>query len=269
MPSESVNRTEKDPAQGKGRYLYCVAEGHEALDLSFIGIEGKPVYGIGCHDLVALVHDCEGRPGEIKDPELARSLLLAHQGVVDDVFAKLGSVLPVGFGNIISPGNGKGADEQVSGWLGGNYEAFKGKLERVRGKAEYGVQIFMDCEAAALALKETVPELKRLGEEAKDAASPGVAFMREERFKEVLSCEIGSMVGSSFNVFLKRISGLGGELKVERTSRHEGGKRMIMNLSCLLSEAQAKEMGELLEEIRSYSFVSLRFTGPWPPYSFV
>ncbi|MBI5809765.1 MAG: GvpL/GvpF family gas vesicle protein [Deltaproteobacteria bacterium] len=263
-----MNRTEKDPAQGKWRYLYCVAEGPEALELRFTGVQGKQVYGIGFRDLVAFVHDCEGGPGEIKDPELARRLLLAHQGVVDGVFARLGSVLPVGFGNIISPGEGKGADELVSGWLGKNYEAFKGKLGRVRGKAEYGVQIFMDCEAAAAGLKETVPELKRLGEEAEDTASPGVAFLRKESFKEVLSHEIGSMAGKCFNAFYKRISGLGGEFKVERTGP-EGGKRMIMNLSCLLSEAQAKEMGELLEDISSYSFVSLRFTGPWPPYSFV
>ncbi len=267
MPSESANRTEKDPAPSKGIYLYCVAEGTEALGLRFTGVQGKAVYGIGCLDLVALVHDCEGRPGEIKEPELARSLLLAHQGVVDGVFARLGSVLPVGFGNIISA-EGKRADELVSGWLGRNYESFKGKLERVRGKAEYGVQIFLDLEAAAAALKETVPELKRLGKEAGDAASPGVAFMREERFKEVLSREIGSMEGSCFNAFYERISCLGGELKVERTSRPEGGKR-IMNLYCLLSETQDKELGELLEDIGSCSFLHLRFTGPWPPYSFV
>jgi hypothetical protein len=247
------------------RYLYCVAEGPEAIGLRLAGVGGKPVYGIEFLDLVALVHDhdCEGRSGEIKDPELAKRLLLAHQEVVEGVFAKTGSVLPVGFGNVISA---KGR-EPVADWLKTNYEAFKEKLERVRGKAEYGVQVFMDPEAAAMALKESVSDLKRPRDGAKP--SPGAAYLREERRKEILRREFESLAKSYFNAFYKMIRGIGGEFKVERTSRVGNGKRMIMNLSCLLSEAQAMGLGEILEDIGSRRFVSLRFTGPWPPYSFV
>ena len=43
---------------------------------------------------------------------------------------------------------------------------------------------------------------------------------------------------------------------------------MLLNLSCLAA-APAKALGAVLEEIRTAPGVRVRFTGPWPPYSFM
>jgi len=48
----------------------------------------------------------------------------------------------------------------------------------------------------------------------------------------------------------------------------EPGRQMIMNLSCLVDK-DAKAIGDELEKINNMEGFFVRFTGPWPTYSFV
>ena len=43
---------------------------------------------------------------------------------------------------------------------------------------------------------------------------------------------------------------------------------MLLNLSCLMGKGNPT-LGNVLEEIQETEGISVRFTGPWPPYSFV
>jgi hypothetical protein len=49
----------------------------------------------------------------------------------------------------------------------------------------------------------------------------------------------------------------------------EEDKQMLLNLSCLLFKEKSKILGEELEKINHLKGFFVRFTGPWPPYSFV
>ncbi|MBK8050330.1 MAG: GvpL/GvpF family gas vesicle protein, partial [Anaerolineales bacterium] len=42
-----------------------------------------------------------------------------------------------------------------------------------------------------------------------------------------------------------------------------------MNLSLLVGKAKVAELGAQLDQINEEQGVEVRFTGPWPPYSFV
>jgi len=44
---------------------------------------------------------------------------------------------------------------------------------------------------------------------------------------------------------------------------------LLLNLSCLLPRDQNEKLGEALEKIDGREGISVRYTGPWPPYSFV
>lgn len=44
---------------------------------------------------------------------------------------------------------------------------------------------------------------------------------------------------------------------------------MLLNLSCLVSKGKVDSLGEELEKINNMEGFSVRFTGPWSPYSFV
>ena len=56
---------------------------------------------------------------------------------------------------------------------------------------------------------------------------------------------------------------------MEKTKKAEHGLQMIMNLSCLVYKDSHTELGEELGKINQLEGFSVRFTGPWPPYSFV
>ena len=75
---------------------------------------------------------------------------------------------------------------------------------------------------------------------------------------------------SHFKDFYGRIKEHVGEIKVEKTKKaDEKDMQMIMNLSCLVAGDKYKELGAELEQIDNTEAFSVRFTGPWPAYSFV
>ncbi len=73
-----------------------------------------------------------------------------------------------------------------------------------------------------------------------------------------------------FKEFYARIKKQVDDIKVEKTKRpDEKDMQMIMNLSCLVAEDKYKALGAELEQIDKTEAFSVRFTGPWPAYSFV
>ena len=48
-----------------------------------------------------------------------------------------------------------------------------------------------------------------------------------------------------------------------------GNQQMLMNLSCLVKKDRVAPLGEALEEIENHEGITVRFSGPWAPYSFV
>ena len=72
-----------------------------------------------------------------------------------------------------------------------------------------------------------------------------------------------------FKDFYARIKKCVDEIKVEKAKKTDEERQMLMNLSCLVHKKKSKELGEELERINEQEGFSVRFTGPWPPYSFV
>ena len=57
---------------------------------------------------------------------------------------------------------------------------------------------------------------------------------------------------------------------MDKTKKTEDeNKQMLMNLSCLLTKDGSRRLGDELEKIASVEGFFVRYTGPWPPYSFV
>jgi len=56
---------------------------------------------------------------------------------------------------------------------------------------------------------------------------------------------------------------------VEKTKKVDKDRMMLLNLSCLVAKEKIDSLGEELEKINNMEGFSIRFTGPWPPYSFV
>jgi len=255
-------------AAGQGRYLYCVADNGEQVSLGPTGIDGSEVCTIAYRDICAVAHECPAEPYQSDDREVVNSWVLVHQKVVDEAWERWGTVLPLGFDTIVMDKDGVGAEENVRNWLQSDYDNLKSKMEKVRGKAEYGIQIFWEPQVIARFLAKVNPEISELEEEAKPQ-SRGLAYLYKQKLENALKRELEAKADQCFRDFYARIRKHVDNIAVEKTKPGDQNTQMIINLSCLLARDKTAELGEELEKINSIEGFSVRFTGPWPPYSFV
>jgi hypothetical protein len=258
----------KTVATEEGRYLYCIADAGEKVSLGEIGIEGNEVYTIPYNDICAVVHHCPAQPYHSDDHEVVKAWVVTHQVVVNAAWGKWGTVLPLTFDTIIKGESGSTAEQNVQDWLKQEYERLKGKMEKVRGKAEYGVQVFWNPEVTAQHLVETSTGIRELEEEV--ATKPrGLAYMYRQKLENLIKHRMETKAEECFEDFYHRIRKHVDDIRVEKTKTAGQDLQMIMNLSCLVYRDRCAELGEELEKINQMQGFSVRFTGPWPPYSFV
>jgi len=252
----------------EGRYLYCVAESGERVSLGKIGIEGNEVYTIPHKDICAVVHNCPAQPYQSDDREVVEAWVMTHQKIVDAAWEIWGTVLPLSFDTIIKGELGSGCERNMQDWLKLEYESLKNKIEKVRGKAEYGVQVFWHPKVIAQILAETSSEIQKLDEEIR-IKTKGLAYMYRQRLENLIKRKMETKTDECFKDFYSRIRRHADDIRVEKTKKAEQGLQMIMNLSCLVNKDSYQELGEELDRINQREGFSVRFTGPWPPYSFV
>jgi len=251
----------------EGRYLYCIADSGVSVSLGKIGVEGNEVYTIPYKDLCAVVHNCPPGPYKSEDKEKVKSWVITHEKVVEVAWGKFGTVLPLGFDTIIKGEEGSDPEKNMKNWLGEDYENLKEKISKLKNKAEYGVQIFWDPKAIGEKLIENNQEIKKLNEDIK-SKSKGLAYMYKQKLENLLKKQMEVESARYFKDFYEQIKRCADEIKVEKTKKLEKGKQMLMNLSCLLPREKSKILGEELGEINNMEGFYVRFTGPWPPYSF-
>lgn len=252
----------------EARYVYCIVEGSQKAQLGNIGIDGSRVYAVPYEDISAVVHDCPPKPYESKDGEVVKNWVITHEKVIERVWEKLGTVLPFGFDTIIKANEEKDPEEIVKYWLEEDYQNLKGKLYKVRGKAEYGIKVSWDTKVISQLLTEKDEELKKLSEEIK-SKSKGVAYMYKQKLEKILRGKLEKEAERYFKEFFGRIKEYTDEIKIEKLKADEEPKQMLMNVSCLAYKKGVEALGDELDKINEMEGFSVRFTGPWPPYSFV
>lgn len=257
-----------DGAQVKGTYLYCVADTPEKASLGRAGLEGEEVFTVPCRDICGVVQRCPAEPYQSSDEEVVKGWVLAHQRVVETAWRRWGTVLPSTFDTIFQGGDAGDAERTVREWLETEYGNLRARIERVKGKAEYGVQISWDHQVIGQRLTQTNRELSALSAEVRSKPG-GTAYLYREKFKGLLRGEMEAEADRCFQDLYRRIRDRVDDLSVERARKGEKGLQMILNLSCLASKEQSSELGRELRRIDALEGFFVRFTGPWPPYSFV
>ena len=246
-----------------GRYIYCITDGRQNISLGNIGIEKAEVYTISFCNLLAVVHNCEAKAYYSEDEDAVINWIIIHQQVVDEAWKRFGTALPITFNTII-----KGNTEDVRAWLKQEYESLCKKIRRFRGKAEYGIQVFWDIDMIEGILVDRDTGLKGLQREMQ-SKTDGAAYMYKQKFEKRLKAEIEVEAELCFKKLYEQIKAHVEDIFVEKVKRKEGNTQMLMNLSCLVPKDSRSYVGEELKKISSINGLSVRFTGPWPPYSFV
>lgn len=252
---------------GGGRYVYGIVEFPERFSLGRIGLDEQEVYILPCEGLGAVVHDCSATPYVSEDEHAIRGWAVRHQAVVDAVIRKFGMVLPMRFGTIIRDTEKGSAEENIRAWLTSERDEFRGTINRLRGHDEYGVQIFWDPAVIAKSLSKDHPEIAKIEADMRSGPS-GLAYMQKLKLGKLVKREMEKQAEAFFKDFYRRIKERSSEVKVEPIKKGSD-KPMLANLSCLVRRGAVQSLANELEEINSMKGFSVRFTGPWPPYSFV
>ena len=253
-------------SRAEGRYLYCVVNGNTETDFGQMGIEDSLVYTVPYDDIGALVHRCEAKPYRTTDTEKAKEWVLAHQYIVDCATKVFGTVIPLTFDTIF-----KGNDETVRDWLREKHQPLKDMLMKLKDRDEYVVQVFLEKGALEKEM-ERDKEIQKLKRQA-ESASRGVAYLLEKRLGQRLGNKKGAIIAGYGKAFFDQIKGMVNRVKISPKNRGVPekwkDKEMILNLSCLVHRDRVRELGSLLGEINAKEKFAVRFSGPWPSYSFV
>jgi hypothetical protein len=265
--SETQSRSNVASAgEQTGCYVYCIAPGSEELSLGAIGIDGDPVYTIMHNNLGALVHRCPPQPYQSDDSDVVAAWVLAHHRVVEAAWQRWGTVLPLTFNTIIAAGE-RSAEENVVAWLEAECESLRSRLDAFTGKMEYGVQVFWDPTMVARKIAEASPEIAALEKEIQSKGR-GVAYMYRQKLEAMLRKKLEVKVEEESRGLYTAIRRCVAGVHVEKTKAAQEGRQMIMNLSCLVSSENYRDLKGELEKVGSREGFFVRVAGPFPPYSF-
>ena len=254
-----------DERDGTARYIYGVIPRIDKTDFGPIGIEANQVYTIAHEDICAVVHACPPKPYE-GDEDAVKAWVVTHSDVVDAVWEQAGSVLPMSFDVIIKADGETSAEDNVRGWLAGEYETFKVKLDEFKDEVELGVQVLWDPAVIAQRVTEENEDIRQLAAEMA-SKSRGLAYFYQHKIAEAVKKEIEAKADENYRHYYEQLREHAEDIQVNKVKKHPD-RQMIMNLSLLVKKDRVKVVGEVLGKIQSEDGVEVRFTGPWPPYTF-
>lgn len=252
---------------GEGRYLYCVTNHGTETDFGKIGLENNNVYAVSYKDMSVIVHNCLAKPYESKEEEKVKSLLFSHLYVIDAATRKFGTVVPFAFDTII-----KGSEGNVREWLSKEYPRLKNNLERLEGKEEYDIQVFLDVTRISEEIESTHEEAQKLKNDI-EMKPKGIAHMLQKKLEMIIKDELRRKAEEYSKEIYDQVKEHVEEIKTGKIIKIENGKwkekEMILNLSCLVHNSNTEALGSMLERVSATNGFSVRFAGPWAPYNFV
>lgn len=252
-----------------GRYLYCVvrvADGTPLDDADLpAGVDGEPPRVVDCDGLAAVVQS-SATQYDSDDVDTVKEWLLQHQAVVDEAGRAFGTPLPFRFDTVLA-----GDDDQVREWVESERDALSRALEDIAGRWEYRVDLLWNADGLATAV---VDELDDLRERTADAGE-GTAFLLEKQYESRRESLIADRRDEVVTAVVERLEAIASDVqRVDRSTANsllEDASRQAASrtgLAVLAASDREDAIGEVLDEVIENPGVDVRFTGPWPPYSF-
>lgn len=260
-----------------GYYVYCVAESVAARELdpaSFptaIEDDTKLEWVIG-NDLAALASPVplesygeEALAEHLADATWTAVRAMRHETVVEYV-AKRVSVAPLRFGTIYLERSG------IERMLTEKGRELAQIIERLRGREEWGVNVYSDRATLMASITSVSPRLREMVQQA-EAATPGQSYLMQKKIEALRVDEVRVALNNIIEGVEKKLSEQAGDakrlriLKVEATEHGELKAKFAFLVKRSEFE-QFREAAERLAEEHLAAGVRLELTGPWPAYNF-
>ncbi|WP_254545007.1 gas vesicle protein GvpL [Halomarina pelagica] len=282
--SDSDSHSRSHPLD-EGRYLYCAvrtgddgrgedegnggdgADGGGRSPLDASGIDDEPVFLIETDGVGFVVHE-RAEPYDADDPTLVRRWLLAHQRVIDAAGERFGTPIPFRFDTLA-----RGDDDGVRELIDERREAFVDALDDLRGHWEYRIEVVSDPEAVEAAVLDEDDDLAALRERV-EGAEGGTRHLLEKQYEQRLARARRARGGDRTDALAARLDDHAREVRALPRDRQTAGLverddgDTLARLAVLASEAGADAIGGVLDDVAVEPGVEVRYTGPWPPYTF-
>ncbi|MGC0328619.1 hypothetical protein RKD23_001609 [Streptomyces sp. SAI-170] len=244
------------------RYVYAVCRPFaSALQAQLTGVAGVPPQQLTHHGLIAVVSTVpeadfseEALREHLEDLDWLTATARAHQGVIDALTA-VTTPLPLRLGTVFRDSSG------VRVMIEEHEEAFRRTLDRLEGRVEWGVKVYMEPseESAEPARPAARPTSGRdyLRQRRRQSHSAEESWRRAEEFATGLHRTLASFAEDS-RLHAPQNPALSGE-----------AGRNVLNAAYLVSRAASEEFVELVDRTKDQaSGMRVELTGPWAAYSF-
>lgn len=269
--SAEEQSTESDGEENitDGRYLYCFVDtaAAESDTISARGVDDNSIYVIENETVGAVVHDCE-TIYDSENMDKIKQWVLEHQQVVDTAGDIFGTPLPMRFNTIL-----EGGDASITQWLDENYTKIREELGSLAGMWEYRIRLFWEPSLFEDQVTDQDDRLQGL-QQRKQQAGAGKAFLVEKQYDKRLR-ELKQERRSELTALLQEaVSPIVNEL-TEQESRSQltdanssADSEQVVRLAVLADETEEAALGDRLDELVEQNGVKIKFSGPWPPYTF-
>jgi hypothetical protein len=260
-----------------GYYVYCIAESPAAQQLGATSFpaaieDNAKLEWVTANDLAALasavpldVYGEEALAEHLSDATWTAVRAMRHETVVEYV-AKRTSAVPLRFGTIYLERSG------IERMLNEKGRELAQIIERLRGREEWGVNVYSDRAALLASITSVSPRLRELARQA-EAASPGQSYLMNKKIEALRVDEARAALNEIIDQIERTLSEQADDakrlriLKVEATEHGElKGKFAFLVNRTGFEEFRAA--AERLAEENLAAGVRLELTGPWPAYNF-
>lgn len=269
------------PAAGKkasGLYVYCIGEYEGVAPLLKENLP-DPVEADGelllvrSDGLAAVAspvqlseYSEETMDRNLADPAWMAVRAMRHEKVVEH-FALRASIIPVRFGTIYH------SQSRVQEILRKRSSEFQKTIEYLRGKEEWGLNIYGATEKLLKAASGSSARLRTMDRKAK-SSSAGQAYLLRKKIESLRAEEVRQEVKRVVAEVGQKLSEVSAEmdrLTVVRREQADYGT-LVGRLVFLVERSSFRKFQARAEQVaRRYSAAGFHFelTGPWPAYNFV
>jgi hypothetical protein len=259
-------------------YVYCIAESAAATQLPADSLpaaieDDTKIEWVAVNKLAALISQVPG--ASYSEESLAEHLTdatwtairaMRHETVVEYV-AKHVTVVPLRFGTIYLERHG------IEQMLAERSRELEEMIEHLRGREEWGVNVYSDRAALMSSITSVSPVLRDLVARA-EQASPGQSYLMQKKIEALKGDEARAEVNRIVDQVENRLREQSDDarrlriLKVE-TTEHGELKAKFAFLIKRTEFEEFREAAERLAQENQAAGVRLELTGPWPVYNFV
>lgn len=259
-------------------YVYCIAESAAAAQLPVDSLpaaieDNSKLEWISVNTLAALASEVprstyseENLAEHLTDATWTAIRAMRHETVVEYV-AKRATVIPLRFGTIYLERSG------VEQMLIAKSRDLESIIEQLRGREEWGVNVYCDRAVLLSSITSVSPVLRDLVQRA-EQAPPGQSYLMQKKIETLKVDEARAAVNRIVDQIEERLKEQSEDarrlriLKVE-TTEHGELKAKFAFLVNRGGFEEFREAAERLAQEHKEAGARLELTGPWPAYNFL